>query len=198
MKTDSVICKKIIKRTAFIVCIVVFALLMSWKINNYIAKKNTANYFYTVNADGKTCTVTGVKSGIGAGNLGLYIPDTIDGYSVTEIAPYAFKGNEIVKNVRFPSNLKVIGTEAFYGCKNLRKLIIDGNIVALGDNICGDCSAMTYVLFCGSIDDWSRIKSSEASFDTDILYFYSESKPDTYGNFWYGTENHVKFWRTDG
>ncbi len=45
-------------------------------------------------------------------------------YAVTSIAPNAFKGNKKIKSVTIEKNVRKIGKNAFYGCKNLRKIVI--------------------------------------------------------------------------
>lgn len=49
----------------------------------------------------------------------LKIPDVIDGYKVTHIAPLAFAGNQDIVAVEISSNVCQIGRRAFYGCSNL-------------------------------------------------------------------------------
>lgn len=49
----------------------------------------------------------------------LKIPDVIDGYKVTHIAPQAFAYNQNICAVEISSNVCQIGRRAFYGCSNL-------------------------------------------------------------------------------
>ena len=70
---------------------------------------------YKVNADGETCTITGMGS---YKSKTLDIPDEIDGLKVTAIADLAFKGANIEK-VNFSSELKSIGLGAFDECRSL-------------------------------------------------------------------------------
>lgn len=51
---------------------------------------------------------------------------TVNGkaYAVTSIAPNAFKGNKKLKSVTIEKNIKKIGKNTFYGCKNLKKIVI--------------------------------------------------------------------------
>ena len=49
----------------------------------------------------------------------LKIPDVIDGYKVTHIAPQAFACNQNIVAVEISSNVCQIGCRAFYGCSNL-------------------------------------------------------------------------------
>lgn len=56
------------------------------------------------------------------------VPDavTIDGrtYSVTGIAAKAFKGSRKIKKVVIGSQIKTIGKQAFYGCRNLKSITV--------------------------------------------------------------------------
>ena len=53
--------------------------------NTYITCEPT--FSYQINGDGKGCTIIDC---VGSGSGDLVIPDEIDGYPVTAIAPYAF------------------------------------------------------------------------------------------------------------
>lgn len=70
---------------------------------------------YSAN-DSSTCTITGI------GNWSspfLVIPEEIDGYKVTAIAPNAFYGNTNIVSVTLPATLESIGEEAFRYCTKI-------------------------------------------------------------------------------
>lgn len=73
-------------------------------------------FTYVVNSDDKTtCTI------IGAEDMDAYsidIPKEIDGYTVTKIAAWAFKGHKCT-TVFFPETIEYIGAGAFAYCENL-------------------------------------------------------------------------------
>lgn len=54
----------------------------------------------------------------------LSIPETIDGYPVTEIEDRAFYGTGI-KKVHIPKTITLIGWGAFSGCTNLKSIVVD-------------------------------------------------------------------------
>ena len=137
--------KFILKWMLAAVVSVAVALVFSWTIGTYIINDNASDYFYTVNADGVSCTVTGVKNGVGGGSRGLYIPDEIDGYIVTAIGDEAFMNNENVTDVRFPETVTSIGARAFKNCNSIKKLIIPDTVSYLGDGAVEDCKNITYV-----------------------------------------------------
>lgn len=45
-------------------------------------------------------------------------------YTVTSIASNAFKGNKKLKSVTIGKNVKKVGKNTFYGCKNLKKIVV--------------------------------------------------------------------------
>ena len=67
----------------------------------------------------------------------LTIPDTIttsDGqvYKVTSVAKNAARGNTKLTKVVIGSNITTIGDYAFYGCKNLKSVMIGKNVTSIG------------------------------------------------------------------
>ncbi|MCM1181302.1 MAG: leucine-rich repeat protein [Clostridium sp.] len=67
------------------------------------------------------------------------IPDVVSinnkKYKVTEIEPNAFKNNKKLKSVTIGKNIKKIGKNAFYGCKNLKKITIKSSVLkSVGKN----------------------------------------------------------------
>ena len=85
------------------------------------------NIYRVTKAGAKGGTVAFVKPAEGKESI-IAIPDviTVDGimYQVTSIAARAFKGNKKVTKVTIGVNIESIGKQAFYRCKNLKKIII--------------------------------------------------------------------------
>lgn len=74
---------------------------------------------------------------------GVVIPREIEGYPVTEIAPYAFSAHSedkdpnavcgaMLTEILFPDTLERIGRYAFYGCENLEKISFYSHIIDIG------------------------------------------------------------------
>lgn len=78
---------------------------------------------YKVTSVGDTVEYQGSKS-----VKNVIVPETVtyDGitYKVTSIAPGAFKNNKKLTKVTIGSNVKTIGKQVFYGCKNLKSITI--------------------------------------------------------------------------
>ena len=83
-----------------------------------------SNGVYKVLADG--CSVEFVRQIVQS--KAVKIPDTIsiDGtvYTVTGISANAFKNNQLLRTAVVGSNVRKIGKQAFYNCKNLRTITI--------------------------------------------------------------------------
>lgn len=95
-------------------------------------------FTYTVNADGKTATVTGFNSKTAEqltdGTYRVTI-DMIDGYIVTAIADGAFKGVSGVSEVYISNAVTTIGDEAFMNTGNLRLVdIAPGGLSVIGES----------------------------------------------------------------
>ena len=93
-------------------------------------------FTYTVNADGKTATVTGFNSKTAEqltdGTYRVTI-DMIDGYIVTAIADGAFKNVSGVSEVYISNDVTTIGAEAFMNMGNLRRVdIAPGGLSEIG------------------------------------------------------------------
>ena len=73
---------------------------------------------YVINEDGETCTITGFHNKYIAV---LRIPESIDGYTVTSIAPYAFEKFEM-GTVYLPNTIETIGEFAFSHCEKLAEV----------------------------------------------------------------------------
>lgn len=94
--------------------------------NEKVVKEKTINKaIYKLDVKKKTAVYSKVKS---SAKGTLTIPESVkvDGvtYKVTSIAANAFKNNKKITKVIIGSNVKTIGRDAFYGCKNLKKIVI--------------------------------------------------------------------------
>lgn len=87
---------------------------------------------YEVNEDGKTCTITGIRS-ISPwysyyNSVSLSIPEKMGGkYKVTAIKSGAFQNDKKISGVIIPSSVESIGNNAFLNCTNLSYVNISNN-----------------------------------------------------------------------
>lgn len=98
---------------------------------------STSIYTYEVLADG-TIRITSCQTS----DVNLVIPDTIDGYTVTEIGANAFANQTSIQTVKFPANLKQIGVKAFANCTGLLEVTLPDTIQGAGQLCFSGCTAL--------------------------------------------------------
>lgn len=161
-----------------------------------------ADFEYVVNADGVTCTVTGVTV---YANIDLYIPEYIDGYKVTaigddafanqtqiysvhipgsvvSIGARAFSGCTTLTAVEIPEGVASIGVAAFYNCGRLAKIILPASLTSIGHSAFDMCVKLTSVYYAGARDMWSNIEigvNNDAIISVDNRYYYFADDPRT-------------------
>ena len=145
----------------------------------------------------------------------VYLPD-----SLLRIGECAFYKSS-VHSVRFPPNLTDIGMTAFYQCKNLTRLDLNEALVNVGRSAFAECSGLVNIVvndklaelgtsaflncfniesayYIGTEEQYNAIKIRLDNFWMNELantYFYSESKPDAPGPYWYyGEDEAVTQW----
>ena len=91
---------------------------------------------YSVNTGGETCTITGIGTCIDAE---ISIPEEIDGYTVTAIAPFAFYNNNGITTVLIPNGVTSIGEKAFYNCSSLTSITIPDSVITIGEEAFSGC-----------------------------------------------------------
>ena len=98
---------------------------------------STSVYTYEVLSDG-TIRITSCQTS----DVNLVIPDTIDGYAVTEIGTNAFANQTSIQTVKFPANLKQIGVKAFANCTGLLEVTLPDTIQGAGQLCFSGCTAL--------------------------------------------------------
>ena len=98
---------------------------------------STSVYTYEVLTDG-TIRITSCQTS----DVNLVIPDTIDGYTVTEIGASAFANQTSIQTVKFPANLKQIGVKAFANCTGLLEVTLPDTIQGAGQLCFSGCTAL--------------------------------------------------------
>ena len=127
---------------------------------------------YTIHADGKSCTVTGIGSctdkdivipkvnpagypvtAIGHGAfqkfthlISITIPD-----SVTSIGNYAFYDCTGLTSITIPCDVTSIGYSAFYGCRGLTSITIPSGVTRISDYAFAGCTGLTSLTIPGSV-----------------------------------------------
>ena len=105
-------------------------------------KPATKELKYTLNDDGKSYAVTGIKQYVA--DADIVIAAEYNGKPVTGIDQSAFKEKTTITSVYIPDSVTTIGDYAFYGCKSLTSITIPDGVTTIGYNAFGGCSSLQY------------------------------------------------------
>ncbi len=114
-----------------------------------VACDDSSELKYSVNDDGKTCTITGIGLTI---DKDLIIPKEIDGYSIVAIADNAFMNCDF-KTVSLPESITQIGKSAFEGCLLLESINIPQNVTAIQERTFYGCTNLKEIKFPEGLTD---------------------------------------------
>ncbi len=116
---------------------------------------------YTVHPTDCTVTVTGFDGSVSE----VVIPDTIDGFPVTDIGSYAFSGSVGLQKVTLGNNVKTVASGAFRNCSALTEVVLGESVETLGSSAFYDCDALSSI----HLPDGVKSLSSYAFYDCDGL-----------------------------
>ena len=92
-----------------------------------------------------------------------------------------------IKEIVIPDSVEMIERRAFWGCQELTTIVIGKGVKVIETSAFDGCYNSD-IYYRGSEADWKNVTISNRDFttlDTSRLYFYSESKPQSEGNFWH-------------
>lgn len=72
----------------------------------------------------------------------VIIPDKVDGLDVIQIVENLFSENETIKELAFPTHLRVIPKGICWKCINLETIILPKNLEIIGESAFDNCSAL--------------------------------------------------------
>ncbi len=111
-------------------------------------KINCGDYWYAPLGDG--------NAAIGAVSLDLsgaiVIPETLDGYTITEIANDGFSGTKIT-DVVIPDTVTRLGDYAFSYCPNLKNADIPYSVTSLGEGAFKECPSLKSIFIPDTVTD---------------------------------------------
>ena len=103
-------------------------------------------YFYKVNEDGKTVTITRFLALDGSHSHSAGIPEELDDRTVTGIGDSAFYDCPYLRNITIPQSVTSIGDSAFEACDGLESVTINNAATSIGDYAFARCKYLTTVL----------------------------------------------------
>lgn len=104
---------------------------------------------------------------------------------ITAIGSAAFKATGI-EAVTVPEGVLCIEDDAFAACTSLSWIVLPSTLTAIDRWAFDNCPALAAVYYRGTAEEWETldISSDNTALTDATLYFYSETAPDTEGNFW--------------
>ncbi len=134
--------------------------------------------------------------------------------SITTIHEGTFRGCSNLRSVVIPDSVTDIENDTFVLCTELRTVIIGDGVISIGKHTFANCDYLTTIVIGKSVDvigesafhkgeevdqryyyrgteeEWNNISISKYNelFLGCPLYYYSEAKPTTGGNFWHWGE----------
>lgn len=95
----------------------------------------------------------------------LEIPSTLDGYTVTGIAGYAFMECKSLIKITIPKSVTLVGHRVFEGCTNLANIIVPDCITEFGTDVFKDT-------------EWYDNQPNGVVYIGNILYGYKGNMPE--------------------
>lgn len=111
---------------------------------------------------------------------------------VTYIPDYAFYDCEKLKDVSIPDSVTRIGSASFGNCDSLTTIVIPKSVVNFSSMAFSfhGCS-FSAIYYEGTEAEWSQIGGSKP---VGTKYYYSETQPTTYGNYWHYVDGVPTVW----
>lgn len=120
------------------------------------------------------------------------IPETIEGYPVTELLPYSFSSSnpniqkketeelmltgENITQIFLPSALKKIGNYAFYNCRRLRKICLYSTVTDIGTGVFTGCGEIEELKIQIKEDTRSCLKEILSEIPNQMLVWYESQR----------------------
>ena len=144
----------------------------SWNVSDRPVVWDYDKFAY--NVSGANATITGFTGTA----TELYIPSTIDGYTVTKIGDSAFKNCTSLTSVTIPSSVTAIGQSAFRGCTSLTSVTIPSSVTTIGSGAFKDCTSLT--IYCEAPSKPSGWDSNWNYSDRPVVWGYDNDVEFTY------------------
>ena len=100
-----------------------------------------------------------------------------------------------IETITIPRNVKKISSCAFSKTP-LKEIVILNNQIEIASEAFDYCDELTSVYFNGTKEEFNNIKVNEYNekFFLANVYYYSDTKPSSSGNYWHYVDNTVTIW----
>ena len=110
------------------------------KLAEEVIKYDHSNILtYSVNPDGKTCTIVGIEENV----TSLTIPSSINGYIVTEIASNSLQNSDKLERLVISEGIKTIYPSVIINCSSLKYISIPNGLISF-DSPFERCDSIVY------------------------------------------------------
>ena len=110
---------------------------------------------------------------------------------LTTIPYRCFFGASALDTISIPEGVTIIEENAFTSCESLQSIILPSTLKTIEDGAFLDAAEMKAVFFKGTEEQFDAIEISSNNNEllSANIYFYSEAKPETNGEFWHYDSN---------
>ena len=144
---------------------------------NYVPAIGSEGLAYELNDNGGI-TITGIGT---CTDTEIYIPEMIDGYTVTVIGEKAFAENSTITFVKISNTVTTIGKRAFYKCTALEEIFIPESVNDIGTQIFFGCDKLTTVYYNSTYGSFENPFLNVKNLETVVFGGTSVPSYITYG-----------------
>jgi len=109
-----------------------------------------------------------------------------------ETIPFsAFASCTALNRAQIPDSVKIIEENAYEKCSSLLTVVLPSSLTTIENGAFLECNSLKSIFFKGSEEQFDLIDIADGNDPilTADLYFYSEEKPSTQGDFWHYDSN---------
>ena len=108
------------------------------------------------------------------------------------IADIVFAINDNFEEIVIPDSVFYIGNSAFYGCMNLKRIVLPASLKIIEAN--GLYANLEKIYYKGTAQQWEELDKNNI-FEDAVAYIYSASQPSGEGNYWhYDADGNLQEW----
>ncbi len=122
---------------------------------------------YTLSEDETYYVCTGVGD---VSTRKIVIASTYEGLPVKEIGAGAFAEDEFITSIVLPDSVTKIGEVAFKHCTSIKTVDLGKGVQVIENTAFNSCSALTKVIYTGTVDDWVMIDFDNSPDANPISY----------------------------